>query len=56
MYLVLNATQPVQTLTRHFDNLIRAADINAHESAGFAQQPWPECRIFDHRSAPVDID
>ena len=26
MYLVLNATQPVPALTRHFDNLIRAAD------------------------------
>ena len=38
MYLVLNATQPIQTLIRHFDNLIRAADINAHEAAGFAQR------------------
>jgi transcriptional regulator with XRE-family HTH domain len=35
MYLVLNATQPIHTLTRHFDNLIRAADINAHEAASF---------------------
>jgi transcriptional regulator with XRE-family HTH domain len=35
MYLVLNATQPVRSLTRHFDNLIRAADINAHETASF---------------------
>lgn len=35
MYLVLNATQPVRTLTRHFDSLIRAADINAHEAATF---------------------
>lgn len=35
MYLVLNATQPVRTLTRHFDNLIRAADVNAHEAASF---------------------
>ena len=26
MYLVLNATQPIRALTRHFDNLIRAAD------------------------------
>ena len=39
MYLVLNATQPVRALTRHFDNLIRAADVNAHESAGFARTP-----------------
>jgi hypothetical protein len=36
MYLVLNATDPVRTLTRHFDNLIRAAIVNAHESAAFA--------------------
>lgn len=36
MYLVLNATQPIQTLTRHFDNLIRAAEVNAHEAAAFA--------------------
>jgi transcriptional regulator with XRE-family HTH domain len=36
MYLVLNATQPIHTLTRHFDNLIRAADVNAHETASFA--------------------
>jgi hypothetical protein len=37
MYVVLNATQPVQALTRHFDNLIRAADINPHEAAAFAR-------------------
>ena len=37
MYLVLNATQPIRTLTGHFDNLIRAADVNAHESAAFAK-------------------
>lgn len=36
MYLVMNATQPIHTLTRHFDNLIRAADVNAHETASFA--------------------
>lgn len=36
MYLVLNATAPIQTLTRHFDNLIRAADVNAHEAWAFA--------------------
>ncbi len=39
MYLVLNATQPVQALTRHFDNLIRSAIVNPHESAAFAQKP-----------------
>ncbi|TIU06524.1 MAG: transcriptional regulator, partial [Mesorhizobium sp.] len=38
MYLVLNATQPVRTLTSHFDNLIRAADVNAHEAASFTQK------------------
>ncbi|TYR32427.1 helix-turn-helix transcriptional regulator [Mesorhizobium microcysteis] len=37
MYVVLNAIEPVRTLTRHFDNLIRAAEINAHEAAGFAR-------------------
>ena len=36
MYLVLNATSAIQTLTRHFDNLIRAAIINPHESAAYA--------------------
>jgi hypothetical protein len=38
MYVVLNAAQAVRTLTRHFDNLIRAAEVNAHESAGFARR------------------
>jgi transcriptional regulator with XRE-family HTH domain len=38
MYLVLSAAQPIQKFTRHFDNLIRAADINAHEAAGFTRQ------------------
>lgn len=37
MYLVLNATQPIAALTRHFDNLIRVAEINAHEAADFVQ-------------------
>ncbi|MFB9978286.1 helix-turn-helix domain-containing protein [Mesorhizobium kowhaii] len=37
MYVVLNATQPVQALTQHFDNLIRAADVNPHEAAAFAR-------------------
>ena len=37
MYLVLNATQPIRRLTRHFDNLIRAADVNAHEAAAHAR-------------------
>jgi hypothetical protein len=39
MYLVLNAPPAIHTLTRHFDNLIRAATVNAHEAAGFARRP-----------------
>lgn len=35
MYLVLNATEHIRTLTRHFDNLIRRAVVSAHESAAF---------------------
>ena len=35
MYLVLNATDHIQSLTRHFDNLIRKAVVSAHESAAF---------------------
>jgi len=38
VYLVLNATEPIRTLTRHFDNLIRAADVNAHEAAAHARK------------------
>ena len=38
MYIVLNATQPIRALTRHFDDLIRAAEINAHEAAAFARR------------------
>jgi transcriptional regulator with XRE-family HTH domain len=38
MYLVLNATAPIRTLTGHFDNLIRAAEVNAHEAAAFARK------------------
>jgi transcriptional regulator with XRE-family HTH domain len=37
MYLVLNAIEPIRTLTKHFDNLVRAADINAHEAAAHAR-------------------
>jgi transcriptional regulator with XRE-family HTH domain len=36
MYLVLNATEPVRTLTRHFDTLIRSAVVHAHEAASHA--------------------
>ncbi len=38
MYLVLNAPAAIHTLTLHFDNLIRAATVNAHEAAAFARQ------------------
>jgi transcriptional regulator with XRE-family HTH domain len=38
MYLVLNATELIRTFARHFDALIRAAEINAHEVAGFARK------------------
>lgn len=38
MYLVLNAPSPIAMLTRHFDNLIRAAEVHAHESADFARR------------------
>lgn len=37
MYLVLNAPTPISMLTRHFDNLIRAATVHAHDSAAFAR-------------------
>ncbi len=37
MYLVLNATAAVRTLTRRFDDLIRVAQVHAHESADFAR-------------------
>ena len=35
MYLVLNATDHIRSLTRHFDNLIRQSATNAHESAAY---------------------
>jgi hypothetical protein len=34
LYLVLNATEPVRSLTRHFDGLVRVASVHAHETAG----------------------
>lgn len=33
MYLVLNAREAVATMTRHFDGLIRAASVQAHEAS-----------------------
>ena len=35
MYLVLNTTEHIRALSRHFDNLIRRAVVNANESAAF---------------------
>lgn len=37
-YLVLNAPTPIGSMTRHFDNLIRAAEIHAHETADYARK------------------
>jgi transcriptional regulator with XRE-family HTH domain len=37
MYLVLNATAAIRALTGHFANLIRAAEVNAHEVASYAR-------------------
>ena len=38
MYLVLNATEHIRSLTRHFDNLIRRAVVSANESAAFVRR------------------
>jgi hypothetical protein len=35
LYLVINSTDHVRALTRHFDNLIRQADIGPDRSAEF---------------------
>jgi transcriptional regulator with XRE-family HTH domain len=35
LYLVLNAIEPVRTLTRHFDGLVRGASVQANEVAGW---------------------
>ena len=35
MYLVLNATEHIRSITRHFDSLIRRAVVSAHESAAY---------------------
>lgn len=35
MYLVLNTTEAVLTMQRHFDSLIRVAKVNAHEIADY---------------------
>ena len=35
MFLVINATDHIRSMTRHFDNLIRNAVVSAHESADY---------------------
>ena len=35
MYMVLNATEHIRSLTRHFDNLIRHAVVSSNESAAY---------------------
>jgi hypothetical protein len=37
MYVVINTLEEIRALTRHFDRLIRNAEVNPHESAGFIQ-------------------
>jgi len=38
MYIVLNATEHIRSLTRHFDNLIRNAVVGPSESAAFLRE------------------
>ncbi len=45
MYLVLNADDTIKTFTRHFDNLIRGAVVNAHEVADHIRQLGSEPRV-----------
>ena len=35
MYFAFNTTEYVRILVRHFDNLVRNAEVHAHETAGF---------------------
>lgn len=37
MYVVINTLEEIRALTQHFDRLIRNAEVNPHESAGFIQ-------------------
>ncbi len=37
LYLVLNASEPVRTLSKHFDGLVRSASVQAHEVAGWVR-------------------
>lgn len=38
MYFVMNASAHIQALTRHFDGLIRAADVDARDAADFSRR------------------
>lgn len=38
LYLVFNATDMIRTLTRHFDGLIRAAEVNPNETSRFVSK------------------
>jgi len=38
IYLLLNGRQTIQTMVEHFDNLVRAASIQAHEAADFVAE------------------
>jgi hypothetical protein len=35
MYLVLNSRESVLSMQRHFDRLIRVAQVNAHEASDY---------------------
>ena len=35
MYVVINSTEHIRALTRHFDDLIRRAAINPHDIANY---------------------
>ncbi|TNF88411.1 MAG: helix-turn-helix transcriptional regulator [Gammaproteobacteria bacterium] len=37
MYFAFNTTEYVRILVRHFDNLVRNAEVHAHEAVGFLQ-------------------
>jgi transcriptional regulator with XRE-family HTH domain len=41
LYLVLNAVEPVRTLIRHFDGLVRGAEVEAAKVAGFVASLSP---------------
>ena len=38
MYFAFNTTEYVRILVRHFDNLVRNAEVHAHEVAGFLEK------------------